>query len=702
MTHSEDDDVDSSEEDGLDGDDGDGDDDADDDDDLESDESAADYTHYHYHNPEIYHQHHHIVPHPVPYFNAPSDMDMDIFADEPEDDEDDEDGADSSLYINAVGMLTSDMDESLDTFDTTPDYHFDSLDFFGGGSPGPPYAPLMHHASLAPLAADFSNMLASLPDSMQPPPSTISLDAPTNEMAVLSEWLETAHPTAVSNPNPHTLGGSNMGLSDFLHYWARQTRSTSGLTRTRYPWPTRIHDMVTKPPKKVQYADLEGDMCDIQGINWEDLGVTRKEARERRLLTYKNYVSAKDSDRWMPNHRDMALPRTESFFRFRRMDIRNNVALSHFQLRNILAVTSRTRAFYPGIDSVYQFNPVTGETRTVMKLQSTPGSQVSTIAADHGVLMAGLFNGEYLLRRLDADELDPENPTATHHGVITTNPSGITNHVQIHASRTSSSPLAAISSNDQVFRVLDLATETILAAHEYPFSLNCSALSPDGRLRVMVGDDKKVLITTADSPGTTRPEVLAALDGHRDYGFACDWADDGWTVATGFQDKSVKIWDARRWTDARGRATPVCTVRAEMAGVRGLRFSPAGSGRRVLVAAEEADYVSVIDAQTWRAKQTVDLFGEVGGVAFSNGGQELAVLCCDQARGGVLQMERCGTGGEAVYWEEEEGEGYGGLAKATTWDWRETGLDGGRGGGGDSKTRRRRKGADMGGGLEPF
>ncbi|KAK0754001.1 hypothetical protein B0T18DRAFT_26806 [Schizothecium vesticola] len=653
MMASSDEEQDGDSEEGLDGDeeeeedkeeedDDDEDDDDDDDFNLESDDSTAGDTHYHYHNPEIYHQHHHIAPHHVPYFptsllfsSDPAAMsDMDVSDDE----------GSPALYADVVAMLTSDMDDSLDTFETPPEHHFGSLNFFAGNSPGPPYAPLLHQASLAPLAPDFANMLASLSDSMPPPTSATSLDTPTTEAAVLNEWLEAAHPTAASNPNPHTLGGRNVGLADFLHHWARQTRSSSGLTRERahYPWPTRIHDMVAKPAKKVRYADLEGDMCDLQGINWEDLGVTRKEARERRLLTYKNYVSTENSDRWMPNLRDMAIPRTESFFRFRRMDIRNNVALSHFQLRNILAVPSRTRAFYPGIHSVYQFNPVSGETRTVMKLHNTPGSQVSTIAADHGVLIAGLFNGEYLLRHLDADEPDPANPATTHHGVITTNPSGITNHVQIHTSRTSASPLAAFSSNDQFFRVLDLATETVLATHHYPFPLNCSALSPDGRLRVMVGDDKKVLITTADA-GARRPEVLHALAGHRDYGFACDWADDGWTVATGFQDKSVKIWDARRWTDAAGAATPVCTLRAEMAGVRGLRFSPAGSGRRVLVAAEEADYVSVIDAQTFRAKQTVDLFGEVGGVAFSNGGQELAVLCCDPARGGLLQMERGGS-----------------------------------------------------------
>ena len=67
-----------------------------------------------------------------------------------------------------------------------------------------------------------------------------------------------------------------------------------------------------------------------------------------------------------------------------------------------------------------------------------------------------------------------------------------------------------------------------------------------------------------------------------------------------------------------------------------------GSGKRVLVAAEEADYINIIDAQTFRSKQTVDVFAEIGGVSFTNSGQDLTVLCYDPTRGGLLQLERCG------------------------------------------------------------
>jgi WD40 repeat protein len=352
------------------------------------------------------------------------------------------------------------------------------------------------------------------------------------------------------------------------------------------------------------------------------------------------------------------------------MDIKRNIHLSHFQLRNVFASTSRSRVFYPALGAIQQFNPMSGRGRAIMKLSDAPASQISTLAAGHGVLVAGGFGGEYILRHLDSGEA--EN-TACHEGVITSSISGITNHVAVHQARTSSTPLAAFASNDNCFRVLDLSTETWLSQETHDFAPNCTAVSPDGRLRVMVGDSLDVVITAAESTRPNgEPDVLQRLSGHRDYGFACDWADDGWTIATAFQDKTVKIWDARRLTDSAGNATSVCTIRSEMAGVRSLRFSPIGSGKRVLVAAEEADFVNIIDAQTFRSKQTVDVFGELGGISFENGGHDLMVLCCDRTRGGILQLERCSQGDDFMWSSDEEEVGHEKHHRRrarTTYDW---------------------------------
>lgn len=309
---------------------------------------------------------------------------------------------------------------------------------------------------------------------------------------------------------------------------------------------------------------------------------------------------------------------------------------------------------------------MTGRSKLGMRSKEIPHFQVSTLAADYDTLIAGGFFGEYCFRRLSS-----ESNGEVHEGTITPDNSGITNHVQLHLSRTSSSPRAAFACNDRGFRVLDIETERFVAETILDKPINCSAISPDRRLRVMVGDQTQVLITKAEADG--QPEILQSLDGHGDFGFACDWADDGWTVATGFQDKSVKIWDARRWTDSKGHAAPVATLRSEIAGVRSLRFSPLGSGKRVLVAAEEADFVNIYDARTFQSKQTFDFIGEIGGTAFVNEGQDLHILCCDRNRGGLFTLERCGAGAERHYDPEDLGmRPYDRRWKNGSYDWQES------------------------------
>ncbi|KAJ4398810.1 hypothetical protein N0V85_006190 [Neurospora sp. IMI 360204] len=641
--------------------------------DDDHDENESLFYGHHYLNPDQMLGHH---PQPSFYPGLDGYISDDV-------DMSDDAGAPLVNYLQVANLLTNDMDTDVSDsggehgfpyeLSMEPD-HEDSISMtsslsdeeqFSQYPPAPP-------APFTPFTLGLVNQMLATTGQGWPPTTTAS--------QVISSIINTVHPqvppTTLIDSFPHpthgpnfhsmtSLGPSNHCLTEFLYNWARPDHREQGvhLPRGPYPWPSRIADLAAQKLSQMRYTDLAGDQCDFQGVNWEELGVTRQEARQRRLLTYRNYVNVHESDKWdvsltslrnppllkhvyslvsQENCPDVSLPCTDSFFKFRRMDFKSNINLSHFQLRNILATTSRTKVFYPGTGAVHQFNPVSGKTRVVMKLGDAQGSHVSTMAAGHGALIAGSFNGEYTLRHMDSDE--PES-SACHEGIITSNQSGITNHAQVYQDRNSDRPLAGFASNDAVFRVLDITTEKWLSHEVYDFPLNCTAVSPDRRLRVAVGDHKNVFITTTESTlGGGKPQVLQELSGHRDHGFSCAWADDGWTVATGFQDKAIKIWDARRWTDINGTSTPVCTIRAEMAGVRNLQFSPIGSGKRVLVAAEEADYINIIDAQTFRSKQTVDVFAEIGGVSFTNSGQDLTVLCYDPTRGGLLQLERCGMG----------------------------------------------------------
>lgn len=339
------------------------------------------------------------------------------------------------------------------------------------------------------------------------------------------------------------------------------------------------------------------------------------------------------------------------------MDFSHKVHLTHFQLRNLLACPSKDRIFYAGLTKIFHHNPARSADATpiVMDLSEptveapfqhfdTPGIQITTMTSAHDVLIAGGFSGEYAMINLGADK-----HTRHTEGMITDHQNSISNHVQIHLSPSSSLPQATFASNDQGVRILDINTNKFIAEHKYDHAINCTAISPDQRLRVLVGDDKNVKICNAETG-----EILQDLEGHRDFGFACDWADDGWAVATGNQDMQVKIWDARKWTNSSGHARPVATISAEMAGVRKLKFSPLGSGKRVLAAAEPADIVSLIDGELFASKQTLSFFGEIGGIDFTNEGRDLIVANCDSMRGGIMEFERCDLPGGLLYTSPKE------------------------------------------------
>jgi len=436
---------------------------------------------------------------------------------------------------------------------------------------------------------------------------------------------------------------NNLPLADFLYSWSVNVGRDSRKPN-RGPRLDSVRELRAKKPVEVRISDLRGEKCDIQGINWKKLDVKRHDARSMRIATYRNYQSL-SPPHWLP----LTLRRTaiqddnEDFFKFRHMNFKYKINLAHFQLRNLVACTSRNNVFYAGESRVFQTNPIYGQKLTKMNLSEPEvqpthgypwaGVQISTIAADHNVLIAGGFHGEYGMMPLD-------QPDAKHvEGLVVDHPNCITNHIQIQINRQSGLPEAIIASNDHVIRTLDCTTNQFVKHHEYKQAINCTAQSPDRRLRVLVGDTCDVMIANAETG-----EVLQGLSGHLDYGFACAWADNGWHVASGNQDRLVKIWDARMWTTSDGTGKPLATISSTMAGVRSLKYSPLGSGKRVLLAAEPADIISVIDAETYKSKQTLDLFGEIAGTDFSPDGQDIFVGVHDNLRGGIMEFQKCGFG----------------------------------------------------------
>lgn len=319
--------------------------------------------------------------------------------------------------------------------------------------------------------------------------------------------------------------------------------------------------------------------------------------------------------------------------------------IPHFQLRNLLATTSRNDVYYAALHKVMRTDASGSPATTIMDLskQTTDGQrfQVTTLAAKDDVLIAGGFEGEYALTSLSSTygtsptlgRIRDRSPDSKSH---------ITNHIHLFENRHSYTPQAVLCSNDYRLRILDVGTNAFTHSFLYPTAVNCSATSPDGRMRVVVGDFQETLITNAD---TGQP--LESLNSHTDDVFACAWADDGVHVATAAQDSTIVVWDARYW------GKPLTVIYSQVSIPRVLRFSPVGGGPRVLVAAEADDYISIINAQTFESRQVFDFFGSTAGVSMTPDGQSLFVANSEKRFAGIMELERAGWG------EKQNGRGEG-------------------------------------------
>ena len=125
---------------------------------------------------------------------------------------------------------------------------------------------------------------------------------------------------------------------------------------------------------------------------------------------------------------------------------------------------------------------------------------------------------------------------------------------------------------------------------------------------------------------------MVPLCGHLDFSFASAWHPDGVTFATGNQDKTCRIWDARNLSKS------VAVLKGNLGAIRSIRYTSDG---RYMAMAEPADFVHVYDVKNgYEMEQEVDFFGEISGISFSPDTEALFVGVWDRTYGSLLEYGR--------------------------------------------------------------
>ncbi|KAG2638474.1 hypothetical protein PVAP13_2NG597100, partial [Panicum virgatum] len=367
---------------------------------------------------------------------------------------------------------------------------------------------------------------------------------------------------------------------------------------------------------------------DMQGIPWERLHYSRDDYRGERLNGYRNYESLSRSHELLDSEcKHVDKSGTFYDFCFNTRLARSTVV--HFQHDVYMAqnysvmhwssLLQRGEEVLNVIDNVFPKQKVEGA-RPLFRMQ------ICSMAVRDNLMVAGGFRGELVCKYVD-------QPGVAFCTSVTEDDDNITNTVDLYESP----------------KVFDTERFRLLSHFTFPWSVNDTAVSPDGKLVAVLGDSSDSgslpIISSQSNYLIGRVTTLfylgrvgvnyweiASLKGHLDYSFSSAWHPDGHVLATGNQDTTCRLWDVRNLSRS------LAVLKGRIGAVRGLRFSSDG---RFLAAAEAADFVHVYDVRAcYSREQEIDIFGELAGVPFRPDAEALFVGVADRTYGSLIEFSR--------------------------------------------------------------
>ncbi|GAB2271159.1 hypothetical protein Dimus_006005 [Dionaea muscipula] len=371
---------------------------------------------------------------------------------------------------------------------------------------------------------------------------------------------------------------------------------------------------------------------DIQAIPWDRLSCTRDKYRENRLKQYKNYESLSFSHEALDKV-SMQVEKANNFYDFQFNTRLVKSTILHFQLRNLLWATSKHDVYLMQNYSLMHWSALQKRSKEVLNVakpmvptlkyssslaQPLSRVQISTMSVKENLLVAGGFHGELICKYL--------NRAGVAFSTKLTAEDALTNAVDIFVD-SSGSKRVVTGNNDAQVRVFDALNFAYVNRFHFPWSVNNTSTSPDGKLTAVLGDSVDCLVVDSQSG-----KVVSNLKGHLDYSFSSAWHPNGQILATGNQDMTCRLWDIRKTSQS------LAILKGRMGAIRAIKFTSDG---RFMAMAEPADFVHIFDTESgYEHGQEIDLFGEIAGISFSPDTEALFVGVADRTYGSVMEFNR--------------------------------------------------------------
>ncbi|XP_068664731.1 uncharacterized WD repeat-containing protein C2A9.03-like [Aristolochia californica] len=391
------------------------------------------------------------------------------------------------------------------------------------------------------------------------------------------------------------------------------------------------YDMLTRVTDTSSAQARRGK--DIQGIPWDRLNITREKYRQTRLEQYKNYENVPSSGE-VVDKECKQMEKGGNYYEFRHNTRLVKPTILHFQLRNLVWATSKHDVYLMSNYSVIHWSALTCNSSEVLNfsghvapVEKHPGSllegftqtQISTLAVKDNLLVAGGFQGELVCKSLNQRGV-------SFCARSTFDDNAIANALEIYNSCSGGVHFMA-SNNDCGVREFDVERFQLLNHFRFPWPVNHTSISPDGKLVTVVGDHLDGLLVDSCNGKT-----VAALVGHLDYSFASAWHPNGLTFATGNQDKTCRVWDVRKLSAS------TAVLKGNLGAVRSIRYSSDG---QFMAVAEPADFVHIYNAKMdYMKRQEIDFFGEISGVSMSPDDESIFIGVWDRTYSSLLQYNK--------------------------------------------------------------